>query len=598
MTILAAVLLTLASPNGQVTLTLESRPALMWSVALKGKPALEPSAVGMTLNGVLLAEGAKPGKAGRGLAGPCSTAELPFTGKTPFTLQLRACNGGAAYRHMIPAGEAHPRVPDEASSFRPPAGSMVWFHDLEGHYEALHKQRGIAEIAEGEWAAPPVTYRLPDGSGYASITEAALYRYAGMALQSDGSGAFLARLGHAHPPSYPFRLRYKDDVERLKQPAAVEGPITTPWRAVLTGSDLNELVNSTLIAELSPPPDSKLFPQGAKTAWIKPGRAVWKYLDGGQNDAATVREFSRLAAELGFEYQVVEGFWQKWSADELKQVIAESRQRGVGLILWKHSSQLRTPEARQQFFDLIAAAGAAGAKIDFFDHEAKEIVELYEVLLREAAQRKLLVNFHGANKPTGECFTWPNELTREAVRGMESRKSQRARHDATLPFTRFLAGPADYTPVHFGERRNDTTWAHQLATAVVLGSPLLTYAAHPKSLLENPAVELIKAVPAVWDETRVLPPSAIGEVAVLARRRGADWFIAAVNGTDARRIDLNLDFLGGGDYEALAAADKPGEPAAIDLRNKKVNRSSKLAADLAPGGGCLVRLTPLRSSQP
>ena len=98
-----------------------------------------------------------------------------------------------------------------------------------------------------------------------------------------------------------------------------------------------------------------------------------------------------------------------------------------------------------------------------------------------------MVNFHGANKPTGEPRTWPNELIREGVRGMESsRLRERARHNATLPFTRFLAGHADYTPVHFGDRRGDTTWAHQIATAVVFTEPLLTYGAHPKTILETP----------------------------------------------------------------------------------------------------------------
>lgn len=592
MVTLAAVLLTMVSPDRQVSVKLEARPEIVWSVALRGKPVLEPSPVGMILDGASISSGAKPGKMRRERKGNCSTAEIPFSGRTTFTLELRACNGGAAYRHIVPAGTVHARIPDEAASFRLPAGATVWAHDLEGHYEALYKQHAVNEIPEGEWAAPPLTYQLPGGAGYASITEAALYRYAGMALQWDGKGAFTARLGHSHPASYPFRLRYKEDVERLRRPAAVEGTITTPWRAIILGVDLNALVNSRLVADLSPSPDPRLFPQGAATEWVKPGRAVWKYLDGGQNDSATVREFSRLASQLGFEYQVIEGFWQKWPKEELREIIVESRRQGVGLILWKHSNQLRTPEARKEFFDLLAEVGAAGAKIDFFDHEAKEVVELYEIMLRDAADRKLLLNFHGANKPTGEFVTWPNELVREAVRGMESRKSPRARHDATLPFTRFLAGPADYTPVHFGERRNDTTWAHQLASAVILGSPLLTYGAHPKSLLDNPAVDLIKAVPAVWEETRVLAPSAIGEVAILARRRGREWFVAALNGERAREIRLKLDFLPAGEFALLSASDNTGEPAAVHLANGTASRASNLEVNLEPGGGFLARLKP------
>src|SRR5262249_47035120 len=153
--------------------------------------------------------------------------------------------------------------------------------------------------------------------------------------------------------------------------------------------------------------------------------------------------------------------------------------------------------------------------------------DLYQSLLREAAELKLLVDFHGANKPTGEARTWPNELTREAIRGMEASKlADRATHDATLPFTRMLAGHAEYTPLHFGERRRNTTWAHQVASAAILSAPLLTYAAHPANMLANPCADMIKSIPSFWDETVVLPPSEIGEVAVFARRRGETWFLA------------------------------------------------------------------------
>src|SRR6185295_6364723 len=154
-----------------------------------------------------------------------------------------------------------------------------------------------------------------------------------------------------------------------------------------------------------------------------------------------------------------------------------------------------------------------------------------------------MLNFHGANKPTGEPRTWPNEMLREAVRGMESsRLQERARHDVTLPFTRFLAGHADYTPVHFGTRRADTTWAHQIASAAIFTAPLLTYGAHPTNLLKNPAIEMIKSIPSIWDETVVLPPSEIGEVAVFARRRGDAWFLAVLNGPTARNIEVPLSF--------------------------------------------------------
>src|SRR5262249_35728670 len=152
-----------------------------------------------------------------------------------------------------------------------------WYHGLEGHYEGEHERKPIADVQAGEWAAAPLTARLPGGAGYAAITEAALVNYSGMALQADGHRGFRLALGHRHPPSYPVRLPYPGDVERLSRPAAVSGTITTPWRVVMVGADLNALVNCDVVHNLCPPPDPRLFPRGLATEWVKPGRAVWKY---------------------------------------------------------------------------------------------------------------------------------------------------------------------------------------------------------------------------------------------------------------------------------------------------------------------------------
>src|SRR5262249_2773609 len=168
------------------------------------------------------------------------------------------------------------------------------------------------------------------------------------------------------------------------------------------------------------PPDPKLFPQGIRTEWIKPGRAVWKYMDGGESTLEGMKEFCRLAGELGFEYCVVEGFWRRWSDAELRELVNHGKEHRVGIFLWKHTKELRDPAARRAFFQRCRDAGAAGVKLDFFDHEAREVVDFYQVLLKEAAENRLLVNFHGSNKPTGEARTWPNELVRESVKGMES----------------------------------------------------------------------------------------------------------------------------------------------------------------------------------
>ena len=524
----------------------------------------------------------------------CNGARLEMahvSTQTSYLIDVRVFNDGAAFRFVVP-GEGK-RVPDEFSIFKLPAGSTVWFHDFEGHYEGIHQKKSIESVKDGEWAAPPMTVKLPNGRGYAAITEAALVNYAGMGLRADGQRGFTTVLGHALPVSHPFDLRYgKAEAKRLSQPAAIDGTITTPWRVIMLGPDLNTLVNSDIISNLSPPPN-EIFPQGIKTGWVKPGRAVWRYLDGGENTFEGIKEFSRLAGQLGFEYNVVEGIWARWTEAQIRELVDYSNQQHVGLWFWKHSRTLRTPEAREEFFALLSRYGVVGAKIDFFDHEAKEIIDVYQALLRTSADHKIMVEFHGANKPAGEARTWPNELSREAIRGLEYRSmSLRSVHNTTLPFTRFLAGHADYTPVHFGERRRETSWAHQIATAIVFTSPLMIYGANPQHILENPARDLIKAIPAVWDETVVLPQSEIGELAGFARRSGDRWFVGIMNGLTGRTIRVPLNFLRSRMYSAILVRDQMDDPAAVRMENISVSRGESLTVRLRAGGGFVARFQP------
>ena len=598
------------SPDGRVRFTLSARDGrFSYEVAFKGRSVIEASPLGIAVDGTNLSQGATIGAVESQKAdetypwyGVHAVATNRFNGAriaarhgesgTTYTIEVRAFNDGIGFRFIVPGRDAQSRVPDAATSFRVPDGSVVWVADLNrGHYEEVQTRKLATDVAAGEWAAPPMTVKLPGGLGYASITEAALTGYPGMALEGDGHRGFNLRLGHSVPASYPFSLRYKDDVERMAKAASIEGTITTPWRVVMVGADLNALVNSDIVHNLAAPPDPRLFPEGIKTEWIKPGRAVWKYLDGGgENTLEEMKNFSRLASELGFEYNLVEGFWQKWTPDQLRELVEYSRQRNVGIWLWKHSRDLRDPEARAAFFKVCRDAGAVGIKVDFFDHEAKEVIDRYDAILRGAAESHLLVNFHGANKPTGQERTWPNELTREAIFGLEYRRAEtRAQHEATVPFTRFLAGAADYTPVIFSERKKDTTWAHQIATAAVFSSPLMVYGAHPSSLLQNPAVDVIKSIPSVWDETIVLPMSEIGEVAAFARRRGTQWFVAISNGPAAKTLRIPLDFLSDGPYRATLVRDKPDTADGVTVETGEFTRGQSLDVVMNAGGGFIGR---------
>ncbi|HEY6225518.1 MAG TPA: glycoside hydrolase family 97 catalytic domain-containing protein, partial [Verrucomicrobiae bacterium] len=597
-----------ASPDGAIQFRLfTNQNRLEYEITAAGNPVIERSNLGIIVDGQELGAGASIVRQNtsqknetyptRGIHSAATNhyngLELGLINNASgieFRLEVRAFNDGIGFRHIIPVAQKEERTPNENTVFRLPDGSVVWHHDLGGHYEAVHKKSKASAITNGDWSAPPMTFKLPGNRGYASITEAALWNYSGMALQADGQRGFAVRLGHEHPISYPFRLRYSNDVDRVTKPAVVRGEITSPWRVVMIGCDLNTLVNSDIVANLCPPPDPALFPKGMATDWVKSGRAVWKYLDGGANSFEQMKDFSRWAGELGFEYHVIEGFWSRWSDDQIKELVDYSRARGIGLWLWRHSRELRTPAEQDEFFERLNRLGVVGAKIDFFDHEHKDVIDLYTTLLQKAARHKIMLNFHGANKPTGESKTWPNELIREGVRGMEaSRLKERAVHDVTLPFTRYLAGPADYTPTLFSARRGDTTWTHQIATAAVFNEPLLTYGANPTNLLSNPAVEMIKLIPSVWEQMIVLPPSEIGEVVVFARRAKEAWFLAVLNGPEKRDLKIPLSFLPAKSHPTLVVRDDESDSAKLETERKIFNERESIELHLNPGGGYIAR---------
>lgn len=600
-----------ASPDGNVKLTiLPNKERLTFTVTLGNSTVFEPSTIVMKLDGYDLSAGVVFGRAERyeiNEAYPwygarstavnwCNGVRISLQNDLSFinyVLEVRAFDDGVALRHIIPGNKNESRVPDEYTTFVIPSGSTVWYHDLGGHYEADYDKNDISDVRPGQWAGPPLTFKLPGNAGYGSITEANLVNYSGMALEADGRRGWIMGLGHRQPLNYPYELRFgRDEAKRLGKPAAIVGTITTPWRIVMVGGDLNTLVNSTIVPNLCPPPDTRYFPDGIKTSWLKPGRAVWRYLDGGDRSFEGMKEFSRLAGQLGFEYHVIEGFWSRWSDEQIKEIVEYSKQQGVGLWFWRHTNQLRTPEAREAFFKRLHDFGVTGAKLDFLDHEAKEIIDLYEALLEKSAEHHVLVNFHGANKPTGRARTWPNELVREAVRGMESSSlRERARHETILPFTRYLACRADYTTMHFGDRRRDTTWTHQIASMAVFASPLLTIVAHPQKILEHPAVDVIKSIPAVWDETIVLPGSEIGKLAAFARRTGDTWFLAVMCGAEAKTIKVPLSFLGDGRYKASFVRDDKENDAAVVLEEATVRRGDTLKIEMVNGGGFIARFS-------
>ena len=307
-----------------------------------------------------------------------------------------------------------------------------------------------------------------------------------------------------------------------------------------------------------------------------------------------MKQFSRLAGQLGFEHHVIEGVWSKWTMEERRDVVSYSRQQGVGVWFWRHTNQLRTPEAREEFFTMLRDLGVTGAKLDFFDHEAKEIIDLYEALLRKAAEHQILLVFHGSNKPTGRERTWPNELVRESVRGMESSGDAGARAASDHPAVYALPGRT-------GRLHHDAL--HRAAPRLERRAPdreprrVRQPAAHDRGQSrEHPgqpggrrhqehSVDVGRDARADGSE--------IGELVVFARRKGSTWFLAVMCGPGAKTIQVPLSFLGAGQYRSTLVRDDAPDGSTVKVESGTYTQKDTITLELRAGGGFVGRFAPV-----
>jgi alpha-glucosidase len=291
----------------------------------------------------------------------------------------------------------------------------------------------------------------------------------------------------------------------------------------------------------------------------------------------------------------------------MPELLRHAKARNVKLWLWAHWTSV--DRQIDDAFPLFERWGIAGVKIDFMDRDDQIMVDWYHRVLKKAAAHHLMVDFHGAYKPDEIERTYPNLMTREGVMGLEYLKwSARVTpvHNCTLPFTRMLAGPMDYTPGGFLNVTREAfvprnrqpmvmgTRAHQLALFVVFESHLQMVSDYPERYRGEKDFAFIRAVPASWDETRVLSGQPMQFIAV-ARRSGEEWFLGCLTDWDSRDLELPLDFLRDGQSVAEIYDDAPdaGERLTLtEIQKKEVGRTTKLTLHLAPGGGAAVRIRP------
>ena len=526
-------------------------------------------------------------------------------------LIFRAYDEGAAFRYRVPPQPDLTSVDlvEENSTFFFPEGCRAWvlqLRDFDTNYESEFNPQPLWYLQPGAIVGLPLLLQTLGGS-WLAVAEANLTDYAGMYLTPvPGIPETLESRLSPHPSRPGVKVR-------------TAAPLQSPWRVFLLGRTPGKLIeNNVLLLHLNEPT------RIADTSWIRAGKAAWHWWNGtsakgvefepGMN-TATMKHYLDFAADHGLEYLQIDAGWHQGTEEEgditrsrpeidLPHLIGYARERGVGILLWLHWKRARAQ--MEEAFRLYEDWGVSGVKIDFMDRDDQEMVGFYHQVARRAAGHRLLVNFHGAYKPDGLRRTWPNIITREAVLGLEwNRLGTRCSptHDLTLPFTRMLAGPMDYTPGAFRtvlrkdfqprarEPLAQGTRGHQLAMYVVYESPLQMLVDYPAAYRGQPGIEFLGRVPTTWDATRVLD-GGVGEFITVARRSGTEWYVGSMTNWEARELSIPLRFLGSGSYLAEVYADVEGDPTGVRRKQLRVRSTDEVTARLAPGGGHVMRIYP------
>ena len=474
-------------------------------------------------------------------------------------LCLRMYNDGIAFRYEY-TGLQNQKHPEETEAYIIPEGTKRWMQQWSDGYEGFFPMTTTANVKKlggfggsmeqkdlnTHWGYPLLME--PADGVFALITEANIERrQSASSLYNDGE-----------------KFRVKQDQNDL----LLSGDWHTPWRVVIIGT-LADVVQSTLVTDVSEPTKYE------DTSWIKPGVVSWIYwaYNHGSNDYNIIKKYVDMAVTLKLPYVLIDAEWDemnKLASNEGKTIedaVAYANAKGVKPLIWYNSSigwingapgpkfRLNKPEDREKEFAWCEKIGVAGVKIDFFSGDNQANMDYCQDLLESAARHHLLVNFHGAPIPRGWQRTYPNLLSTEGVYGAEWYNNvphftkKAASHNATLPFTRNVIGPMDYTPCAFSDSQHPhiTSNAHELALTVLYESALQHLADRPESFLSQPqeVQDFLGQLPTVWDETRYVSGYP-GESVVLARRRGNTWYVAGINGADDERmLTVPLDFVKG-----------------------------------------------------
>ena len=511
-------------------------------------------------------------------------------------LALRIYNDGIALRYEY-QGLKDTAIPEEHTAYIIPEGMPRWMQQWAESYEGFFPYATTAKVKP-----------VPSFSGTFTSPDGYNNRWGYPALLEPANGVF-ALITEANIERRQSASCLYNDGERFrvvpdKNEERLSGEWHTPWRVVIIGS-LADVVESTLVTDVSEPCLLE------DTSWIKPGVVSWVYwaYNHGSNDYNIILKYVDMAATLHLPYVLIDAEWDEMKDGKtIEDAVAYAREKGVRPLIWYNSSvgwidgaptpkfRLNKAEDREREFAWCEKIGVAGVKIDFFSGDNQMNMDYCMELLECAARHHLLVNFHGATIPRGWQRTYPNLLSTEGVYGAEWYNNvptftrQAACHNATLPFTRNVIGPMDYTPCAFSDSQHPhiTSHAHELALTVLFESGLQHLADHPESFLSQPQAvqDFLGRLPATWDETRLVSGYP-GKNVVMARRSGNTWYIAGINGTDETcTLKCDLGFIGTYKHATLFA---DSHDAASPWQ---ITTTSKLPAEITcqPRGGfvCVV----------
>ena len=499
---------------------------------------------------------------------------------------FRLYNDGLAFRYEID-GLTDDLVTDEHTTYRIEEGRQRWIQKFDLGYEQFYHPHTAPNPDVTHWIYPALIEQ--EHGVYALITEANILKgHSASSLWNETAGT-----------DYKVTLAHNDGARHT-------GDWVSPWRVLITGS-LGDIVESTLVTDVS---EESLVPDAAE--WVKPGTASWVYWahNRGSKDYQIVSQYIDMADSLSLPYVLIDWEWDVMgNGGTIDDAIAKAATVGVRPLVWYNSStawtigaggplyRLNKPEDREREFAWLAEMGVAGVKIDFFDGDTRATMDYCIDLLESAARHHLLVNFHGATIPRGWQRTYPNLMSVEAVYGAEwynnrsTLTNRAAAHNATLPFTRNVIGPMDYTPCTFSDSQHPhiTTHAHELALTVLYESALQHLADRPESYLAQPAEvkQFLSELPTVWDDTKFLSGYP-GKWVALARRSGEDWYVGIINGLDTpQTIAMDWSFLNDTDYHIITFGDVSDEARAWSINT---NATLPDSITMTPRGGCVVKI--------